>query len=117
MDAKVLLGRLYEKTSSKGNRYFTGRLGAARVVMLLDAHAEGTDPTWQLFVQDGDDKGKGKQPLADHPPEARQRPQEARHGSGQGNGRQRRQGRQAAPPADWQAPVGNDAPFNDEIGF
>ena len=52
--AKVLLGRLFEKTSAKGRTYFTGRLGAARCVMLKDERAEGTDPVWQIFVQDGD---------------------------------------------------------------
>ena len=51
---KVLLGRLYEKSSAKGNRYFTGRLGAARVVMMLDARADNPDPVWELFVSDGD---------------------------------------------------------------
>ncbi len=30
---KVRLGRLYEKTSAKGTRYFVGRLGAARVLL------------------------------------------------------------------------------------
>ena len=30
---KVKLGRLYEKTSAKGTRYFVGRLGAARVLL------------------------------------------------------------------------------------
>ena len=52
-DGKVLLARLYEKTSARGHRYFVGRLGAARVAMFIDERAEGGDPVWELFVQDG----------------------------------------------------------------
>lgn len=48
----VLLLRLYEKTSAKGNSYFAGRLGAASVVMMRDLHAEGDDPVWQVFVSE-----------------------------------------------------------------
>ena len=35
--AKVKLGRLYEKTSAKGTRYFVGRLGLACVLMFPSA--------------------------------------------------------------------------------
>ncbi len=55
LDDKVLLGRLYERTSQKGNRYFSGRLGAARVMLFKDDHADD-DNVWQLFVQDGTEK-------------------------------------------------------------
>lgn len=48
----VLLLRLYEKTSTKGNTYFAGRLGAASVVMMRDMKAEGDDPVWQVFVSE-----------------------------------------------------------------
>jgi len=54
-DGKVLLGRLYERTSQRGNRYFSGRLGAARIMLFKDDKADD-DNAWQLFVQDGDDK-------------------------------------------------------------
>ena len=40
LDDKVLLGRLYERTSQKGNRYFSGRLGAARVMLFKDDYAD-----------------------------------------------------------------------------
>jgi len=53
LDGKVLLGRLYERTSLKGNRYFSGRLGAARIMLFKDDHADD-DNVWQIFVQDGD---------------------------------------------------------------
>ena len=55
LDEKVLLGRLYERTSQKGNRYFSGRLGAARVMLFKDDYADD-DNVWQLFVQDGGEK-------------------------------------------------------------
>lgn len=48
----VLLLRLYEKTSAKGNAYFAGRMGQASAVMMRDLHAEGDDPVWQLFVSE-----------------------------------------------------------------
>lgn len=52
MGDRILLMRLYEKTSAKGNRYFAGRLGAASVVMMLDERAENADPVWQVFVSE-----------------------------------------------------------------
>ena len=55
LDEKVLLGRLYERTSQKGNRYFSGRLGAARIMLFRDDYADD-DNVWQLFVQDGGEK-------------------------------------------------------------
>jgi len=64
-DGKVLLGHLYERTSQKGNRYFSGRLGAARIMLFKDDKAD-VDNCWQMFVQDGDDK----------PPQTRQEGQE-----------------------------------------
>lgn len=48
----LLLLRLYEKTSAKGNTYFAGRMGQASVVMMRDLHAEGDDPVWQVFVSE-----------------------------------------------------------------
>lgn len=52
MTDNVLLLRLYEKTSAKGNTYFAGRMGAASVVMMRDLHTEGDDPVWQVFVSE-----------------------------------------------------------------
>ena len=54
----VLLLRLYEKTSTKGNTYFAGRLGAASVVMMRDMKAEGDDPVWQVFVSEPRQQGE-----------------------------------------------------------
>ena len=92
LDGKVLLGRLFERTSLKGNRYFSGRLGAARVMLFKDDKAD-VDNAWQLFVQDGDDK----------PPQATQ------EGHGRGPAAQKRtkgtSGSENAP----------DAPFHDDL--
>ena len=61
----VLLLRLYEKTSAKGNTYFAGRMGQASVVMMRDLHAEGTDPVWQMFASEP------RQAATDAPPARR----------------------------------------------
>ena len=56
LDGKVLLGRLYESTSQKGNRYFRGRLGAAKVMLFKDEYADAEN-IWLLFVQAGVERG------------------------------------------------------------
>ena len=48
----VLLLRLYEKTSAKGNTHFAGRMGQASVVMMRDLHTDEGDPVWQVFVSE-----------------------------------------------------------------
>ncbi len=49
----VKLGRMFEKTSANGNRYFTGRLGAARLLLFRNKEdAEDGSPIWNVFVQD-----------------------------------------------------------------
>ena len=49
---KVRLGRLYEKTSQKGTRYFVGRLGAARVLLFQSREtADDGGAIWELFVE------------------------------------------------------------------
>ena len=54
--AKVKLGRLYEKTSQKGTRYFVGRLGAARVLMFQSREtADSGDVIWDLYLQEVED--------------------------------------------------------------
>ena len=60
LKAKVLLGRVFECQSERGNKYFRGRLGAARVVMFLDETSTADNPEWQIFVQNGDDKPKAE---------------------------------------------------------
>src|SRR5215472_9869955 len=61
-DGKVLLCRLYERTSSKGNRYFTGRLGPAKVIAFIDTEAElkyGATAVFNVYVQDGEIQRQG----------------------------------------------------------
>jgi hypothetical protein len=66
-NGKITLTTLYEKTSSRGNRYFVGRLGAARIMLFHDEYAEGDDPAWHLCLQEG--------PIANTSPDrARQAP-------------------------------------------
>ena len=50
---KIRLTTLYEKTSTRGNRYFVGRLGAARIMLFRDEYADGDDPAWHLCLQEG----------------------------------------------------------------
>lgn len=66
--ALVPLAGLYENTSKNGNRYFSGYLGKARVVMFEARDAKEGEPGWTLFVQERPEK----------PREARQEPVKGR---------------------------------------
>ena len=55
LDGKVNLARLFERTSAAGNRYFSGCMGSARIMLFKDDRADD-DNVWQLFVQDGDEQ-------------------------------------------------------------
>jgi hypothetical protein len=58
-DGKVLICRLFERQSARGNRYLTGRLGAAKLIALLDTEAElqfGATGCFNVFVQSGEDR-------------------------------------------------------------
>jgi len=52
--AKLLAAKLWEKTSAAGNRYFAGRLGGVKILILenRDRGGEG-EPDWHLFFADG----------------------------------------------------------------
>ncbi len=55
-EPKVKLGRVFEKVSAKGTRYFTGRLGAARILMFQSREtADNGDPVWDLYLQEVED--------------------------------------------------------------
>ena len=71
----VPLARLYEKVSTAGNRYFTGRLGYGRVLLFADGEADDGTPTWRMYVQEVE--------------EAATRPQEARQAVRPTNGASR----------------------------
>lgn len=67
---KLKLCRLYEKQSSRGNTYFVGRLGGARVVMMRDERAEVSDGTvavWELMLSPADEAPPRRAPSAPAP--------------------------------------------------
>ena len=101
----IPLTRLYGKTSARGNRYFVGRLGNARILVFQDAKAEGNDPVWEVF-------------LADVAPSPQKQAQDAPKASEATSTRPRRRNAPAAPKSapiggDWQAPVQD--PLNDPV--
>ncbi|MEO5349792.1 MAG: hypothetical protein H7836_09110 [Magnetococcus sp. YQC-3] len=59
----VKLTGLYENQSQRsGETYFTGYLGAVKVVVIRDKHAEPGKPGWSLCIQERDtkpDQGEG----------------------------------------------------------
>ncbi len=63
---QVKLTRLYERTSKKtGNQYFTGRLGAAKVVMLKSREVtEEGGAIWDVLLQEGSNEPKRGKPEA-----------------------------------------------------
>ncbi|MBX3516742.1 MAG: hypothetical protein KF815_07335 [Rhodospirillales bacterium] len=60
----VPLAGLYENTSKNGNRYFSGFLGKARVVMFENRDAKEGEPGWTLFVQERQEKPREARPVA-----------------------------------------------------
>jgi hypothetical protein len=89
--------RLWERTSAKGNRYLTGRLGGLKVLIMENTRpAEGDDSTHTLFFG-----------------EAAQKPRDAPQ---RVEGRQTTEGRQTIPEGSQprgkvQMPVGDKVPF------
>ncbi|MCE1237070.1 MAG: hypothetical protein LWW93_12025 [Hyphomicrobiales bacterium] len=58
IDERIKFFRLYEKVSSRGNRYFVGRLAGARVVVMKDERAElseGTEAVWDVMLSPAED--------------------------------------------------------------
>jgi hypothetical protein len=72
---RVLLMRLFERTSAKGNRYLTGRLSSAKLIAfeatdVPDEQRYGADIVWNVYVQ-GDQDGQRQQPPRDLPTRGR----------------------------------------------
>ena len=117
-EARVRLMTLYEKTSASGNRYFTGRLGLARVVVFRDDRAEiaeGGDPQWTVFLSEAPDQPARTATAAPQgrPGDSIEAP--ARTGQpGLANSRQRPSGRHNAPNASFQRPTGRVAQGPDD---
>jgi hypothetical protein len=62
MTARVLLMRLSCRTSSRGNEYLAGYLGAARVVAFKSKEPDRYgNEQWEVFVADPEPKGNGDQ--------------------------------------------------------
>ncbi|HOT83445.1 MAG TPA: hypothetical protein PLQ12_09105 [Candidatus Defluviicoccus seviourii] len=58
--ALVKLCGMYENTAkASGQAYFTGYLGAARLVMLKARDAKEGEPAWTLFIQERQPKPAG----------------------------------------------------------
>lgn len=104
LNGKLLLCRMWEKKSARGNVYFAGRLGAASLVMFKDEYAEGPEPCWQVFIQEPrQPEGANQlpnrsatQPVAGKKPDAKPK---ARRKRGQG-----KTARAAAVAGDWHPP-------------
>lgn len=48
------LTRLYERTNVRGRTYLTGRLGTAKLMIVLtDDISDSGEPTWQCFLTEG----------------------------------------------------------------
>ena len=45
LDGKVNLARLFERTSAASNRYFSGRMGVARIMLFKDERVDA-DNVW-----------------------------------------------------------------------
>src|SRR4051812_1046538 len=60
---RVLLMQLSERTSAKGNRYFSGWLGKARVVVFqADEPDKYGNPQWSMFLSEPEAKPEQRQP-------------------------------------------------------
>ncbi len=46
----LVLTRLWERTSAKGNRYLTGRLGNARVLVMENRDRQGPDDASHVLL-------------------------------------------------------------------
>jgi len=57
----IKVARVFEKTSKSGNRYFIGRWGGARIVLLKSKDAaEDGPPIWDVLLQEAPAKSDDK---------------------------------------------------------
>lgn len=59
---KVLLLRLSQRTSGKGNVYLSGWMGAARLVGFRGEDDENGNPVWELFAAEPEPRGERPAP-------------------------------------------------------
>jgi hypothetical protein len=60
----VVLAQLYEHTSRRGRRYFVGRIGAAKVLLVQTGAVSRGSPVWQLNLDQGPHTTEGEAALA-----------------------------------------------------
>jgi len=59
----IKITQLYERESRNGNRYFSGRLGYAKLVVLKsDKTADDGTPIWDVLMQEAPLNGKHQKP-------------------------------------------------------
>lgn len=60
----MVLTRLWAKTSGKGNRYLTGRLGAVKILIMENRDRQGDDDATHIMMlaEPGEKPGSGGQP-------------------------------------------------------
>jgi hypothetical protein len=49
----IVLAQLYEHVSRRGRRYFVGRIGAAKVLLVETGNVSRGSPVWQLNLDQG----------------------------------------------------------------
>ena len=71
----IKITQLYERESRNGNRYFSGRLGYAKLVVLKsDKTADDGTPIWDVLMQEAPRPKPERTAAADPKSEAQQQP-------------------------------------------
>jgi len=60
----IVLAQLYEHVSRRGRRYFVGRIGAAKVLLVETGNVSRGSPVWQLNLDQGPHTTKEETALA-----------------------------------------------------
>jgi hypothetical protein len=60
----IVLAQLYEHVSRRGRRYFVGRIGAAKVLLVETGNISRGSPVWQLNLDQGPHTTEGEATLA-----------------------------------------------------
>jgi hypothetical protein len=49
----IVLAKLYEHLSRRGKRYFVGRIGAVKLLMVETGSVDRGSPVWQICLEQG----------------------------------------------------------------
>jgi hypothetical protein len=60
----IVLAKLYEHLSRKGRRYFVGRIGAVKVLMVETGSIDRGSPVWQISLEQGSQTTRDEMALA-----------------------------------------------------